>query len=81
MWLILEELFATIVKYDLMLNLEKCVFVVEAGKFLGFLLTEQGIEANPDKNHRDEEPCHCKGSTIVDWANGRPVSILVSRSG
>ena len=24
-------------------------FGVEAGKFLGFLLTERGIEANPDK--------------------------------
>ena len=45
----LEELFATIAKYDLKLNPEKCVFGVEAGKFLGFLLTEQGIEANPDK--------------------------------
>jgi len=31
------------------LNPEKCVFEVEAGKFLGFLLTEQGIEANPEK--------------------------------
>ena len=45
----LEELFATIEKYRLKLNPEKCVFVVEAGKFLGFLLTERGIEANPDK--------------------------------
>jgi len=45
----LEELFATIVKYRLKLNLEKCVFGVEAGKFLGFMLTERGIEANPDK--------------------------------
>jgi len=45
----LEELFATITKYRLKLNPEKCVFGVEAGKFLGFLLTERGIEANPDK--------------------------------
>jgi len=45
----LEELFATIAKYRLKLNLEKCVFGVEAGKFLGFLLMERGIEANPDK--------------------------------
>jgi len=45
----LEELFATIAKYRLKLNLENCVFGVEAGKFLGFLLTERGIEANPDK--------------------------------
>jgi len=45
----LEELFATISKYRLKLNPEKCVFGVEAGKFLRFMLTERGIEANPDK--------------------------------
>jgi len=45
----LEELFVTISKYRLKLNFEKCVFGVEAGKFLGFMLTERGIEANPDK--------------------------------
>jgi len=45
----LEELFATISKYRLKLNPEKCVFGVEAGKFLGFILTERGIEVNPDK--------------------------------
>jgi hypothetical protein len=31
------------------LNLEKCTFGVQAGTFLGFYLTERGIEANPDK--------------------------------
>jgi len=45
----LEELFTTIAKYRLKLNPEKCIFDVEAGKFLGFLLTERGIEANPEK--------------------------------
>ena len=39
----LKELFTTIAKYRLKLNPEKCVFGVEAGKFLGFLLTERGI--------------------------------------
>jgi len=45
----LEELFTTIDKYRLKLNHEKCVFGVEASKFLGFLLTERGIKANPEK--------------------------------
>ena len=45
----LEELFTTIAKYMLKLNPERCMFGVEAGKFLGFLLTERGIEANPKK--------------------------------
>jgi len=42
-------LFTTIAKYRLKLNPEKCVFRVEAGKFLGFMLSERGIEANLDK--------------------------------
>jgi len=45
----MQELFATINKYQLKLNLEKCVFGVKARKFLGFMLTERGIEVNPDK--------------------------------
>jgi len=45
----LEELFTTIARYKLKLNPEKCIFGVEAGKFLGFLLSERGIEANLDK--------------------------------
>jgi len=45
----LEELFATISKYRLKLNPEKCVFGVKAGKFLGFMLTERWIEANHNK--------------------------------
>jgi len=45
----LEELFTTIAKYRLKLNPKKCVFRVEAGKLLGFLLTKRGIEANPEK--------------------------------
>lgn len=45
----LEELFRTIGKYRSKLNPKKGVFGVQAGKFLGFLLTERGIEGNPDK--------------------------------
>ena len=45
----LEELFTTIAMYRLKLKPEKCVFGVEARKFLGFLLTEHGIKANPEK--------------------------------
>ena len=45
----LEEVFAQIRKYKIRLNPEKCVFGVRGGKFLGFMLTNRGIEANPDK--------------------------------
>jgi hypothetical protein len=31
------------------LNPSKCVFSVLSGKFLGFMVSQRGIEANPDK--------------------------------
>ena len=31
------------------LNLAKCVFTVASRKFLGFMVSQWGIEANPDK--------------------------------
>ena len=31
------------------LNAETCTFGVGAGKFLGYLITTQGIEANPNQ--------------------------------
>ena len=33
----------------MMLNPDKCVFGVPAGKLLGFLVSNRGIEANPEK--------------------------------
>ena len=45
----LEEIFAQIRKYNLRLNPEKCVFSVRGGKYLGFMLNNRGIKANPDK--------------------------------
>jgi hypothetical protein len=35
--------------YRWKLNPEKCVFGVPAGKLLGFIISHQGIEANPKK--------------------------------
>ena len=45
----LEVVFNYVRQYNMRLNPEKCTFGVKAGKFLGFYLTEWGIEANPDK--------------------------------
>ena len=45
----LKRVFEQTRKYNMRLNPEKCTFGVQAGKFLGFYLTERGIEANPDK--------------------------------
>ncbi|RDY02960.1 Retrovirus-related Pol polyprotein from transposon 17.6, partial [Mucuna pruriens] len=45
----LERVFGILRKQQLRLNPEKCPFGVHVGKFLGFMLTERGIEANLKK--------------------------------
>ncbi|XP_057744562.1 uncharacterized protein LOC130962356 [Arachis stenosperma] len=45
----LKEVFEQIRAYNMRLNPEKCAFGVQGGKFLGFMLTSRGIEANPEK--------------------------------
>ena len=45
----LKVTFSTLHKYIMKLNPIKCVFVVASGKFLGFMVSQRGIEANPDK--------------------------------
>ncbi|KAL0460779.1 UNVERIFIED_CONTAM: Polyprotein P3 [Sesamum latifolium] len=45
----LGECFTQLKKYGVKLNPQKCTFGVEGGKFLGYLVTQRGIEANPDK--------------------------------
>ncbi|RDX94533.1 pol, partial [Mucuna pruriens] len=45
----LGRIFDVLRKHKLPLNPSKCSFGVKAGKFLGFMLTERGIEANPEK--------------------------------
>jgi hypothetical protein len=45
----LAEILASVRKYNMRLNPAKCSFGVQAGKFLGFMLTRRGIEVNPEK--------------------------------
>uniref|UniRef100_A0A2N9FAH3 Uncharacterized protein n=1 Tax=Fagus sylvatica TaxID=28930 RepID=A0A2N9FAH3_FAGSY len=45
----LKETFETLRRYRMKLNPNKCVFGVSSGKFLGFMVSQRGIEANPDK--------------------------------
>ena len=45
----LEETFGTLRSYNMKLNPSKCTFGVTTGKFLGFMVSQRGIEANPDK--------------------------------
>ena len=45
----LQGVFEILWQHKLHLNAEKCTFGVGAGKFLGYLVSTRGIEANPDQ--------------------------------
>nr|CAN79539.1 hypothetical protein VITISV_011362 [Vitis vinifera] len=45
----LQEVFHLLRKYGMKLNPSKCAFGVSAGKFLGFMVTQRGIEVSPDQ--------------------------------
>ena len=45
----LQETFDTLRRYNMKMNPSKCAFGVSSRKFLGFIVSHRGIEANPDK--------------------------------
>ncbi|KAL5773248.1 hypothetical protein ACOSQ2_013172 [Xanthoceras sorbifolium] len=45
----LRETFEILIQNKMKLDPEKCIFGVASGKFLGFLIHQRGIEANPGK--------------------------------
>jgi hypothetical protein len=46
----LEATFTCLREFRIKLNPKKCIFRVSKGKLLGFLIFEQGIEANPERS-------------------------------
>ena len=45
----LERFFKKIRQFRLRLNTKKCIFGVTFGKLLGYMVSERGIKADPDK--------------------------------
>ncbi|KAM2938462.1 hypothetical protein FF1_038249 [Malus domestica] len=45
----LSKTFTILKRYRMRLNPNKCAFGVGSGKFLGFMISQRGIEANPEK--------------------------------
>ena len=45
----LKKTFQALRRYNMKLNPTKCVFGVSSGNFVGFMVSQHGIEANPDK--------------------------------
>ena len=64
------------------LNPSKCVFGVALGKFLGFMVSQRSVEANPDKVQAIMEMAPPKNIKEVQSLNSRVVALnrFVSRA-
>uniref|UniRef100_A0A2N9F9R7 Uncharacterized protein n=1 Tax=Fagus sylvatica TaxID=28930 RepID=A0A2N9F9R7_FAGSY len=78
----LRETFQTLRKYQMKLNPSKCAFGVYSGKFLGFMVSQRGIEANPDKIKAILEMQPPKNTKEVQRLTGRIAALnrFMSRS-
>ena len=52
----LRETFNTLRSYNMKLKPGKCAFEVTVGKFLGFKVSQRGIETNPEERERSTKP-------------------------
>ena len=78
----LRETFDTLRSYNMKLNLDKCAFRVMAGKFLRFMMSQKGIEANPNKIWAIIEMTPLKNVKEVQSLNGKVTALnrFVSRA-
>ena len=78
----LRETFETLRLYDIKLNPSKCVFSVASGKFLGFIVSQRNVEANPDKVRAILEMTPPKNIKELQSLNGRVAALnkFVSRA-
>ena len=81
----LEETFGTLRSYNMKLNPSKCTFGVTTGKFLGFMVSQRGIEANPDKIRAIVEipppPEEHERSAEFKRLNSRPEQVHIKGDG
>ena len=77
-----QETFDTLQAYNMKLNPNKCVFRVTAGKFLGFMVSQRGIEVNPEKIRIIMELAPPKTVKEVQSLNGKIVALnrFISRA-
>ena len=78
----LQETFDTLLAYNMKLNLNKCVFGVTAGKFLGFMVSQKGIEVNSEKIRAIVELAPPKTAKEVQSLNGKIAALnrFISRA-
>ena len=71
----LRETFDTLCFYNMKLNPSKCAFRVLAGKFLGFMVSQRGIEVNPDKFHAIMEMTPPRNAKEVQSLNSKVAAL------
>ena len=78
----LREKFDTLRSYNIKLNPGKCTFGVTVRKFLGFMVSQKGMEANPDKIRAIMEMTPPRNVKEVQSLNGKVAALnrFVSRA-
>ena len=78
----LVETFSSLCLYNTKLNLKKCTFGVEVRKFLGFMVSQRGIEANRKKIKAILEIPSLRSVKDIQRLTGRMVALnrFISRS-
>ena len=78
----LKKTFGTLRFYNMKLNPSKCAFGVTVGKFLGFMVSQRGSEANLDKIRAIVEMALRKNIKEMQSLNGKVVTLnrFVSRA-
>ncbi|GKV11510.1 hypothetical protein SLEP1_g22765 [Rubroshorea leprosula] len=78
----LDETFNNLRKNRMRLNLAKCIFGVESGKFLSFMVSQRGIEVNPETIRAIAEMESPKPVKGIQRLNGRVAALhrFISKS-
>ena len=78
----LRETFYTLCLYDMKLNPNKCVFGVALRIFLGFMVSQRGVGANPNKFQVVIEMAPLKSAKEVQSLNGKVATLnrFISRA-
>ena len=78
----LQEAFGTLKKHRMKLNPTKCAFRVASSKFLGFMVTQRGIEANLEKIKAVLDMKHPSNKKEVQQLTGRVAALsrVISKS-
>ena len=71
----LKETFGTLRSYKMIFNPRKCAFGVTTGKFLGFMVSQRGIEVNPEKIQAIMEMIPPKNVKKVQSLNSKVVPL------